>query len=66
MSAGIAPLVKSLLEGTAKSRIEHYSIIGSNAVWTNQKVPTNRSNPTLLNGFRPYGTNDVMATFVID
>jgi hypothetical protein len=66
VSAGIAPLVKSLLEGTANSRIEHYSIIGSNAVWTNQKVPTNRSNPPLLNGYRPYGTNSVMVTLVID
>lgn len=66
MSAGIAPLVKSLLEGTARSRIEHYSIIGSNAVWANQKIPTNGASPTLLNGYRPYGKNSVMATLVID
>jgi hypothetical protein len=66
MSAGLAPLVKALLEGTAKSRIEHYSIIGSNAVWTNQRIPTNGTNPSLLNGYRPYGTNSVMATLVID
>jgi hypothetical protein len=65
-SAGLAPLVKALLEGTAKSRIEHYSIIGSNAVWANQRVPTNGTNPSLLNGFRPYGSNDKMVTLVID
>ena len=66
VSAGIAPLVKSLLEGTARSRIEHYSIIGSNAVWANQKIPTNGTSPSLLNGYRPYGTNSVMVTLVID
>ncbi len=65
-SAGVAPLVKALLEGTAKSRIEHFSIIGSNAVWANQKVPTAGMTPSLLNGYRPYGTNNVMATLVID
>jgi hypothetical protein len=63
---GLAPLVKVLLEGTAKSKIEHYSIIGSNAVWANQRVPTNGTYPPLLNGFRPYGKNEVMATLVID
>ena len=66
VSAGVAPLVKNLLEGTANSRIEHYSIIGSNAVWANQRVPTNGANPSLLNGFRPYGKNEVMVTLVID
>lgn len=66
VSAGLAPLVKNLLEGTAQSRIEHYSIIGSNAVWANQRVPTNGANPSLLNGFRPYGKNEVMVTLVID
>jgi len=66
VSAGLTPLVKSLLEGKNSSRIEHYSIIGSNAVWANQKLPTNGTNPTLLNGYRPYGKNEVMATLVID
>jgi len=66
VSAGIAPLVKNLLEGTANSRIEHYSIIGSNAVWSNQGNPTNGANPSLLNGFRPYGKNEVMVTLVVD
>jgi hypothetical protein len=65
-SAGLAPLVKNLLEGTAQSKIEHFSIIGSNAVWANHRIPTNGSNPNLLNGFRPYGKNSVMATMVID
>lgn len=65
-SAGVAPLVKVLLEGTADSRIEHYGVIGSNAVWAGLRVPTNGMDPSLLNGFRPYGKNSVMATLVID
>lgn len=66
VSGGVAPLVKALLEGTAESRIEHYSIIGSNAVWANQKIPTNGTKPKLLNGYRPYGSNETMVTLVID
>lgn len=66
VSAGLAPLVKVLLEGTAQSQIEHYSIIGSNEVWTNQRVPSAATNPSLLNGYRLYGTNDVNTTLVID
>ncbi|MFN5646693.1 MAG: hypothetical protein ACK458_04170, partial [Sphingobacteriales bacterium] len=65
-NAGLAPLVKVLLEGTAKSKIEHYSIIGSNAVSANQRIPTNGMTPSLLNGFRPYGTNSVNVSLVID
>lgn len=65
-SGGLAPLVTAFLEGTAKSKIEHYSIIGSNAVFINQKNPTAGSTPSLLNGFRPYGTNSVMVSLVID
>jgi hypothetical protein len=65
-SAGLAPLVTALLEGTAKSKIEDYSFIGSNAVTANQKVPTAGMTPSLLNGFRPYGTNSVMISLVID
>jgi hypothetical protein len=65
-SSGVAPLVKVLLEGTADSRIEHYGIIGSNAVWAGLRVPTNGMDPSLLNGFRPYGKNSVMVTLVID
>lgn len=65
-SAGLAPLVKVLLEGTAKSKIEHFSIIGSNAVWLNQKIPSSATDPTLLNGFRLYGKNSVNTTLVID
>lgn len=65
-SAGLAPLIKSLLEGTAESKIEHYSIIGSNAVYNNQGIPSNGMNPSSLNGYRPYGTNDVMVTLVVD
>ncbi len=65
-SAGVAPVVKVLLEGTAKSSIEHYSIIGSNAVWANQRVPTNGMEPSILNGFRPYGKNSVLGTLVVD
>ena len=65
-SEGLAPLVKVLLEGTAKSNIEHFSIIGSNAVWTNQKNPSAGTDPSLLNGFRLYGKNSVNATLVVD
>ncbi|HMP91432.1 MAG TPA: hypothetical protein PKD90_01060 [Phnomibacter sp.] len=65
-SAGLAPVVKALLEGTAKSNIEHYSVIGRNAVWTNQREPSNAMIPSLLNGFRPYGTNAVMVTLIIE
>jgi hypothetical protein len=60
------PLVKVLLEGTADSRIEHYGVIGSNAVWAGLRVPTNGMDPSLLNGFRPYGKNPVMVSLVID
>lgn len=66
VSSGLAPIVKNLLEGSAQSRIEHYSILGSNAVWGNQGVPTNGANPSLLNNYRPYGKNEVMVTLVID
>jgi hypothetical protein len=62
----IAPVVKAVLEGTAKSRIEHYSIINSNAVNTNQRSPTSGINPSLLNGFRPYGKSSVYVTMVMD
>ena len=65
-STGVAPLVKVLLEGTADSRIEHYGVIGSNAVWAGLRVPTNGMDPSLLNGFRPYGKNPVMVSLVID
>lgn len=65
-NAGLTPVVQVLLEGTAKSKIEHYSIIGSNAVSANQRIPTNGMSPSLLNGFRPYGTNSVMVSLVID
>lgn len=65
-SAGLAPLIKVLLEGTAQSKIEHYSIIGSNAVWTNQKNPSAGTDPSLLNGYRLYGKNSVNATLVVD
>lgn len=62
----IVPVVKAVLEGTAQSRIEHYSIIGSNAVTANQRIPTNGMNPTTLNGFRPYGTSGVMVNLIVD
>jgi len=58
--------VKNLLEGTANSKIEHYSIIGSNAVSANQRQPSNATTPSLLNGYRPYGMNSVMVTLVIE
>jgi len=66
VSSGIAPLVKNLLEGTANSKIEHYSIIGSNAVSANQRQSSNATTPSLLNGYRPYGMNSVMVTLVIE
>jgi hypothetical protein len=66
MSQGLTPVVQVLLEGTAQSKIEHYSIIGSNAVWNNQKIPTNGMLPSLLNGYRPYGTNSVNVTLTVD
>ncbi len=66
LNNGLAPLVTAWLEGTAKSKIEHYSILGSDAVWANQRIPTAGSSPSLLNGFRPYGTNNAMITLVID
>lgn len=66
ISQGITPIVQVLLEGSAQSKIEHYSIIGSNAVWNNQRVPTNGMTPSLLNGYRPYGTNSVNVTLTVD
>lgn len=66
LNNGLAPLVTALLEGTANSRIEHYSILSSDAVWANQRIPTAGANPSLLNGFRPYGTNNAMISLVID
>jgi hypothetical protein len=66
LNNGLAPLVTAWLEGTAKSKIEHYSILGSEAVSANQRIPTAGSSPSLLNGFRPYGTNNAMISLVID
>lgn len=66
MSGGVAPLVKNLLEGTANSRIEHYSIIGSNAVAATQNYRSIAMTPTMINGFRPYGKNDVCITLVLE
>lgn len=65
-SAGLAPVVKAILEGTAQSQIEHYSIIGSNAVTANQGVPTNGISPSLLNGYRLYGKSSVAVSLVVD
>jgi hypothetical protein len=62
----LAPVVKALLEGTAKSRIEHYSVINSNAVNNNQRLGTQGITPNLLNGFRPYGKSSVFVTLVMD
>ena len=55
-----------LLEGTAKSKIEHFSLVGSNAVIANQRNPTNGAFPSLIHGFRPYGTNATAVTLVVD
>lgn len=63
---GVAPLVKVILEGTAQSKVEHFSIVGSQAVISNQRNPTNGAFPSLINGFRPYGTNAVATTLVVD
>lgn len=62
----LTAILKATLEGTADSKIEHYSIIGSTEVFTNQQTPSAGTIPTLLNGHRIYGTNDVNVTFVID
>lgn len=64
--AGLAPVVKAVLEGTAQSQIEHYSIIGSNEVTANQGVPTNGIDPSLLRGFRLYGKSSVAVSLVVD
>lgn len=65
-SAGLAPVVKAVLEGTAQSQIEHYSIIGSNEVTANQGVPSFGIDPSLLRGFRLYGKSSVAVSLVVD
>lgn len=64
----LAPIIKVVLEGSSISRIEHYSILGSNEVYQNQRIGTAASNyPNgLFREFRAYGSSSVFVTLVID
>lgn len=63
---GLQPLVQALLNGTSESKIVHYSILGANAVTANQRVPTAGIRPSLINGYRPYGTSSACVTLAVD
>ncbi|MFZ9717819.1 MAG: hypothetical protein ACO3BD_00555 [Chitinophagaceae bacterium] len=63
---GLQPLVQAFLNGTSESKIVHYSILGANAVTANQRVPTAGIRPSLINGYRPYGTSSACVTLVVD
>ena len=63
---GIQPLVQALLNGTTQSRIVHYSLLGASAVIANQRIPTAGIRPSLINGYRPYGSSNACVTLAVD
>jgi hypothetical protein len=64
----LAPVIKAVLEGSSVSRIEHYSIIGSDEVFQNQMMGTAAFDYPggLFRGYRPYGNSSVFVTLVVD
>ncbi|MEI6946975.1 hypothetical protein V9K67_07205 [Paraflavisolibacter sp. H34] len=63
---GVPPLVTVSLEGNSNSKVEQITQISSDDVWINQQQPSPFTKPSLLNGYRVYGSDDVNVTLVIE
>jgi hypothetical protein len=61
-----AVLVKAAIDGATSSKVKHFSIIKADNVYQNMRTPAIAMSPTLINGIRPYGTNQYMVSLLID